>query len=197
MHGSGAIASLLFSGLLAATSVVSAAPIPLGPANPLRVDVAVPLGLSLANEPISIEFEFSGFDSGESFSAVVFKDVGGILIPPRLLYQNIGGIFVPFSDSNFFNSINGPAQTAELFVLDIASAASGFTIAMWMNVGSADLEGFTATATSFTTGEPIELIDSLANGSAVPEPSTFLLIALGLLVASWRPMLSGSRVLRR
>jgi hypothetical protein len=165
---------------------VFAVPIPVGQSNALRVDVEVPIGLSLANDPISIEFEFSGFDSGESFSAVVFHEVGGIKIPPRVLWQNVGGIFVPFSDQTFVSAINGPAQTAELFVRDISAAAGGFTIEMWMNVGSANLEGFTATAMSTIPGGPVELIDSLQNGGAVPEPSTLALVAIALLMLARR-----------
>jgi hypothetical protein len=183
--------TLLVQCFLFTTASVLAAPIPVGQANALRVDVEVPAGVALAAAPITIHLEFSDFDAGESFSADVFREIAGILVPPRFLFESIGGILVPFSTPPaFFDAQPGPLSTFDLFIgaFEASGAADGFTLALWMNVGSANLEGFTATAISTTPGGPVELIDSLQNGNAVPEPATLTLLAITLVLFARRPI---------
>jgi len=190
MHRSAALIAVLqgfFVWSLCAHDV-SAVPIPVGQANALEVDVEVPAGVSLAGDPISIVFSFSGLDSGDSFSAQMYKDVGGIFVPPFTLFENIGGIFVPFSSYGFFSAVSGPRSMFEVFIgpNEVGDAANGFTIALWLNSGSANLEAFTATAMSRVPGGPVELIDSLQNGGAVPEPTTLALVAMALFALARR-----------
>ena len=63
---------------------------------------------------------------------------------------------------------------SDLFIpaSDAGAASLGFAIAQWSNSGSANLEEFTATAISSAHGGPVELVDSLQDGRALPEPAT-------------------------